>query len=62
MVNEIKAKEMSANFMKALLSSIVPVFDVSCQYRDIFRLSKSQQKQWLDTCEEEMKSIKEREV
>ena len=62
MVNEIGAKEISAHFMKALLSIGTPVFDVLRQYSDIFKLSKSQQKQWLDACEEEMKSMKEREV
>ena len=62
MVNKIGAKEMSAHFMKALLSIGVLVFDVLRQYKDIFKLSKSQQKQWLDACEKEMKSMKEKEV
>ena len=62
MVNEIGAKEISAHFMKVLLSISTLVFDVSKQYRDIFKLPKSQQKQWLDTCDKEMKSMKEREV
>ena len=53
---------MSAHFMKALLSIDTPVFDVPRQYRDIFKLPKSQQKQWLDACEEKMKSMKERKV
>ena len=62
MVNEIGAKEMSAHFLKALLFIGALVFDVLSQYRDIFKLLKSQQKQWLDACEEEVKSKKEREV
>ena len=61
-MNEIGAKEMSTHFLKALLSIGTPVFDVPRQYRNIFKLPKSQQKQWLDTCEEKMKSIKKKEV
>ena len=45
MVNEIETKEMSAHFMKALLSISTLVFDIPRQYRDIFKLSKNQQKQ-----------------
>ena len=48
--------------MRALLSIGTPVFDVLRQYKDIFKLPKCLQKQWLDTCKEEMKSMKEREV
>ena len=62
MVNEIGAKDMSGHFMKALLSISTPVFNVLRQYKDIFKLSKSQQKQWLDACEEEMKSMEKREI
>ena len=61
-VNEIGAKEMSVHFMKALLSISAPVFYIPRQYWDIFKLPKSRQKQWLNACEEEMKSMKEREV
>ena len=62
MIKDIEIKEISVHFIKALMSQAAPVFNVLRQYRDIFKLSKSQQKQWLDACEEEMKSMKEREV
>ena len=62
MIKDIEIKEISAHFIKALMSQAAPVFDVPRQYRDIFKLPKNQQQQWLDACAEEMKSMKEREV
>ena len=40
MVNEIRANEMSAHFIKALLSIGTLVFDVPRQYEDIFKHSE----------------------
>ena len=62
MIKDIEIKEISTHFIKALMSQAALVFDVLRQYRDIFKLPKNQQQQWLNACTEEMKSMKEREV